>query len=344
MFLKKLFTENGLEKITIDKVEVKENKNTVKFNLLSQEIIDFNAIENIENQIRNRYNNTVDIEIYIKYELNGNENQANIEKVADNIFYIISNGSNMLSKAKDNIKLKFKDDCFYIIAYNQLLIDELIDNNIEKKLMKIMLEYNLTYKIKAIYQEAEGEAAITAQRIFDEELQKKLEVISSNSTEKKPADNSQNSSYRKRPRKKIDFNNIPLSDISDITNDSGLVKIKGRVVKADKRELKTGTILMTLSLTDAADSITCKYFCPKDFNDEGIEKGKYLQVAGNVEYDDYEKELIVKIQDLQITSEEIKRMDDAKEKRIELHLHTGMSSMDGIKSFKEYAAKAKLGS
>ena len=342
MFLKKLFADNGLEKITIEKVEVKEKKNTVAFHLLSQEIIDFNAIENIENEIKNRYSNAVEVEIHIKYELNGNVTQENIEKIRDNIFYLISKGSNILSKAKDNIKLEFKDDCFFIFANNQLLIKELIDNKIEKKLIKIMGDYNLTYNIKTIYQEAESEAAITAQRIFDEELQKKLEIINNNSSEKKLVTNSQKVNYRKRSRKKFDFDSQDLSLISELTNDSGFVKIKGRIVNLDKRELKTGTVLMTFSLTDASDSITCKYFCPKDFDTEGIEKGKYLQIAGNVEYDDYEKELIVKIQDMQITSEEIKRMDNAEEKRVELHLHTGMSSMDGINSFKEYAAKAKL--
>ncbi|HPV85431.1 MAG TPA: PolC-type DNA polymerase III [Sedimentibacter sp.] len=338
MLFNKIFTDESLDKIKIQKIEVIERTNTINLHALSQEIIDFNHIENIKDEISKHYNNSVNVEIYLKYKL---EKNINIEKIKENLLYIINKSSNILSKAKDNIKIEFKDDCFFVIADNKLLIDELNENNIERKLKKLICDYNLDYNIKAIYNEAEEEAAITAQRIFDQALKKNLEIIKNNSSEKKPANKSQEGSYKKRSRKKIDFDSIPVSLISELTNDSGVVNIKGKIVNVDKRELKNGSFLISLIITDSTDSIMCKYFCPNGFDDEGIENGNYIQIAGNVEYDDYEKELIVKIQDLQLTTEEIKRMDNAKEKRVELHLHTGMSSMDGINSFKEYAKKAR---
>lgn len=338
MLFNKIFTDESLDKIKIQKIEVIERTNTINLHALSQEIIDFNHIENIKDEISKHYNNSVNVEIYLKYKL---DKSINIEKIKENLLYIINKSSNILSKAKDNIKIEFKDECFFVIADNKLLIDELNDNNTERKLKKLICDYNLDYNIKAIYNEAEEEAAITAQRIFDQALKKNLEIIKNNSSEKKPANKSQEGSYKKRSRKKIDFDSIPVSLISELTNDSGVVNIKGKIVNVDKRELKNGSFLISLIITDSTDSIMCKYFCPNGFDDEGIENGNYIQIAGNVEYDDYEKELIVKIQDLQLTTEEIKRMDNAKEKRVELHLHTGMSSMDGINSFKEYAKKAR---
>ena len=338
MLFNKIFTDESLDKIKIQKIEVIEKTNTINLHALSQEIIDFNHIENIKDEISKHYNNSVNVEIYLKYKL---EKNINIEKIKENLLYIINKSSNILSKAKDNIKIEFKDECFFVIADNKLLIDELNDNNIERKLKKLICDYNLDYNIKAIYNEAEEEAAITAQRIFDQALKKNLEIIKNNSSEKKPNGKSQDGSYKKRSRKKIDFDSIPVSLISELTNDSGVVNIKGKIVNVDKRELKNGSFLISLIITDSTDSIMCKYFCPNGFDDEGIENGNYIQIAGNVEYDDYEKELIVKILDLQLTTEEIKRMDNAKEKRVELHLHTGMSSMDGINSFKEYAKKAR---
>ncbi len=338
MLFNKIFTDESLDKIKIQKIEVIERTNTINLHALSQEIIDFNHIENIKDEISKHYNNSVNVEIYLKYKL---EKNINIEKIKENLLYIINKSSNILSKAKDNIKIEFKDECFFVIADNKLLIDELNDNNTERKLKKLICDYNLDYNIKAIYNEAEEEAAITAQRIFDQALKKNLEIIKNNSSEKKPNGKSQDGSYKKRSRKKIDFDSIPVSLISELTNDSGVVNIKGKIVNVDKRELKNGSFLISLIITDSTDSIMCKYFCPNGFDDEGIENGNYIQIAGNVEYDDYEKELIVKILDLQLTTEEIKRMDNAKEKRVELHLHTGMSSMDGINSFKEYAKKAR---
>ncbi len=338
MIFKKMFTAKSLDNIKIKRIEVIEKTNTIILYALSHEIIDFNHIDSIKEEIRKHYNNSVNVEIYLKYKLDKN---INIEKIKENLFFIINKSSNILSKAKDNIKIEFKDDCFFVIADNKLLIDELNDNNIERKLKNLISDYNLDYNIKAIYNEAEEEAAITAQRIFDQALKKNLEIIKNNSSEKKPNGKSQEGSYKKRSRKKIDFDSIPMSLISEITNDSGVVNIKGKIVNVDKRELKNGSFLISLIISDSTDSIMCKYFCPKEFDDEGIENGNYIQIAGNVEYDDYEKELIVKIQNLQLTTEEIKRMDNAKEKRVELHLHTGMSSMDGINSFKEYAKKAR---
>ena len=345
MFFNKIFAAEGLENITIEKIEVLKNKNTVIIHGLSQEINDFFHMENAENKIKKHYNNAVNIELDIEYRLSKNIDECElIEKIKNNIIYAITNESNILSKAKDNIRIEFKNDCFFVISNNNLLFNELHDNNIERKIMKIMGEYNLPYKMEILYQQAEDEAIITAENIFNEELKKSLEIIKNNNvTEKKTAVKFQNNNgFKRRTRKKIDIDSILLSSISEITNDSGTVNIKGKIISVDKRELKTGTTLLLINLTDLTDSITCKYFCPKDFVDEGIEKGKYMQIIGNAEYDGYEKQLIVKISDMQLIKEEVKRMDTSKEKRVELHLHTGMSSMDGITGFKEYAKKAKL--
>lgn len=332
----------GLENIRIEKVEVVRSINTVIFHAISQEIIDFFYMENAENEIKRHYKNAVDIKLDIKYKVDA-EGKELTKSISDNILYIITKSSSILSKAKDNIRIEFKDDGFFVIVNNKLLIKELNDYYIERKISKLIGDYGLSHNITIIYEEAEDEAAITAQNIFEDELKKNLEIIKSNAvSEKKAADNFQNgNNFKRKPRKKIDFNTIPLSNISEITDDSGIVNIKGRIINADKRELKTGTQLLSISVTDLTDSISCKYFCPKDFNDEGIEKGNYIQIVGNAEYDSYEKQLIVKIQDIRFIDEEVKRMDNSKEKRVELHLHTGMSSMDGISSFKEYAKKAK---
>ena len=342
MFLKDAFKDKGLVNIEVEKIEVSENNETVKVHILSREIIGLNIIENIESQLKQHYDNAVDFKLHIEYNLDKSAKKE-IEIIKDNIFHIIQKSSSILAKAKDNINIEFKDDCFFITANNKLLINELDDSKTLGKIKKLMDEYKIDCQAKTIYQEAEDEAAITAQRIFDEELKKNLELINNNSSsEKKPVNNSQKDNFRKSSRKKFDFDSLPVSLISDITIDSGLVNIKGKIVNVEKRELKKGSFLLLVSLTDSTDTIMCKYFCPKNFDDTGIEKGKYLQAGGNVEFDEYEKEEIVKVQDLRLISEEIKRMDNSKEKRVELHLHTGMSSMDGINNFKEYADKAKL--
>lgn len=332
--------------LRIEKIEVIKSLNTIRFKSVSSSIIDFYEIDYAADKIQKQYN--VNIELNIDYDLDDTYKGSKlfIDKVINNFFYCMKKCSSVLSKASESLKIEFNNDEYIIKANNTLLMNELESGGIEKKLLTILKNYNSSNSIKLVLDDAENETAMTAQKILDEELKKSMEIIKSNSNnvpEKKTSTEAfkKSGTYPKRRRKNETDFSIPLSKISEITEDSGVVNIKGKIVNLDKKELKTGTILMVVTVTDLTDSISCKYFCPKNFEDDGIEKGKYIQIVGNAEKDDYEKQLIVKISGMQLVEEEPSKMDNAKEKRVELHLHTGMSSMDGISGFKEYAKKAK---
>ena len=62
-----------------------------------------------------------------------------------------------------------------------------------------------------------------------------------------------------------------------------------------------------------------------------LKKGMSVIVRGDVEYDKYDHEIVLRPKGLS-TVEQLKIVDDAPEKRVELHLHTNMSSMDGVSS------------
>lgn len=340
---------NSLKDLTLEKIEVIKNQNIVRFNAISSSIVDFNELDYAMDKIQKHYNNT-NIELNIKYNFSNTYINSDfaLEKIINNLFHCMKKCSTVLSKAAESIKIEYANDEFRICVNNTLLMNEVENNNIEKRLSKILREYNFSKNIKMILDESECEAALTAQQILDQELKKSLEIIKNNATivsEKRTNNESYQKSgnYPKR-RKKVEADfSIPFSKIAEITTDSGVVNIKGKIISLEKKELKTGTILMVVAITDLTDSISCKYFCPKDFEDEGLEKGKYIQIVGNAEYDEYEKQLIIKINGMKlIEEEESSKIDTAKEKRVELHLHTGMSSMDGISGFKEYAKKAKL--
>ena len=64
MLFNKIFTDESLDKIKIQKIEVIERTNTINLHALSQEIIDFNHIENIKDEISKHYNNSVNVEIF----------------------------------------------------------------------------------------------------------------------------------------------------------------------------------------------------------------------------------------------------------------------------------------
>lgn len=134
----------------------------------------------------------------------------------------------------------------------------------------------------------------------------------------------------------------PLTPIHDIADEMRRVAIEGRVFKVDVRTLPSGRTLVQFNITDDTDSITAKYFTNNERQVEALaplQDGVHLRIQGQVQFDTYAKELVFMIQDmLPVSGNE--RMDDAIDKRIELHLHTTMSALDGVTPFSSYMKQA----
>ncbi|WP_369700394.1 PolC-type DNA polymerase III [Clostridium estertheticum] len=121
-------------------------------------------------------------------------------------------------------------------------------------------------------------------------------------------------------------------EIKDISETSGIICACGDIFKVNIIETKTGRIIITFYITDYSSSITVKCFPkPKEVEKmmEEIKVGLFCKIRGEASYDTYAREVVVMARDI-IKLKKIERMDTAKEKRVELHLHTQMSAMDGI--------------
>lgn len=128
-----------------------------------------------------------------------------------------------------------------------------------------------------------------------------------------------------------DFSDEPIL-IKEITDEERRVCIKGKVFKAEMRELRSGRTLLTFNITDYSDSIAVKVFA-RDKEDAAvlarINDGMWVTLRGSVQYDTFVRDLVVMANDIREV-EPYKRLDTAVEKRVELHLHTAMSAMDGV--------------
>jgi DNA polymerase III subunit alpha, Gram-positive type len=139
------------------------------------------------------------------------------------------------------------------------------------------------------------------------------------------------------------FNDIPISIVS-ITEDSGRVAIQGSIFNTEVKTLNNGKTIIVFNITDNTNSITAKIFI-KEENDtaklvENITNGRYVRVKGDIQYDTYIKELVIFPNNI-VEAEKTIRLDNSDEKRVELHAHTGMSSMDGICSATDLVKRAK---
>ena len=139
------------------------------------------------------------------------------------------------------------------------------------------------------------------------------------------------------------FKDEPVN-ISEISEDSGKVTIQGTIFNTEVKTLNNGTTIIIFNITDNTNSITAKVFI-KDENHtaklvENITDGKYVKIKGDIQYDQYIKELVIFPNSI-VEAEKKIRVDNAAEKRIELHAHTGMSAMDGITGASDIIKRAK---
>jgi len=136
-----------------------------------------------------------------------------------------------------------------------------------------------------------------------------------------------------------------LVKVEDLTVDSGKISLEGEIINMDSRELKSGKFLVMFDLYDGTSTITCKAFVvPEKLKETmGRLKGaKGVKLEGTAQFDPFAKEIGVIANTVIETPgrKKDKRMDNASEKRVELHMHTQMSQMDGITACQDLIKRA----
>lgn len=152
----------------------------------------------------------------------------------------------------------------------------------------------------------------------------------------------------KRSAKSMKLSDIPKDQyqLDQYTNTQGETNclIEGEVIEKELRELRNNSKLLTMTLADREDAIVVKSFINNDKEymfAQSIEPGHYIQATGYFKYDTFQRDVVVmtkKMQFLDVKHET--RKDEAKQKRIEFHVHSTMSNLDGITSIKDYVETA----
>ena len=129
---------------------------------------------------------------------------------------------------------------------------------------------------------------------------------------------------------KITKNPRPLKEISP---EDGSCVVWGDVFSFETRETRDGrSNIVTFNITDGTYSYTCKIFDRKENCENIIDKvknGVTVLIRGDLAFDKFSGENVISPRAISLI-EKIKKTDDAEEKRVELHLHTKMSMMDGM--------------
>ena len=135
---------------------------------------------------------------------------------------------------------------------------------------------------------------------------------------------------------------VRLMQIAKITPDAGSVAVWGEIFSMETRMTRDQSRkIYSINITDYTGSITLKIL--QDAKQcralDELSNGTSIVVRGEVEYDKYDHEIVLRPRAV-ATVEQAKVVDDAPVKRVELHLHTNMSSMDGVTGVGELIARA----
>ena len=104
-----------------------------------------------------------------------------------------------------------------------------------------------------------------------------------------------------------------------------------------------GTPIYVYSVTDNKSSVTVKcrqsrLFKVEEFSQLEVENWYYF--LGNMEYDAFARENLLMAVAVADAPKPEPKKDLSKQKRVELHLHTKMSTMDGVTTIKDYVNQA----
>ncbi len=352
----------------IKSINLFKKTNKLELVIIADEFIKIEDIYSFEQYLKKRFN-IFEVTVKIEYT---NQIDVDIEKEWNLIICYMAH-KHPLSKAflkNSTIQIENNSITVNMIMKGKMVLDA---KGFDKIISQIIEDiYGLKYNIKFVenisedatrlYMEhalqLEKEAIMHAQIEAKEAIEKNenKEVSEGQNTKSTSSNSSQEVSISiEVPQEKEENSPLiygrslklkeQLVKIIDLSVDSGNVQLDGEILNIDSRELKSGKVLVMFDLYDGTSTITCKAFSPGDKAKELIGKlkgAKGIKLEGTAQFDPFAKELGV-IANTIIESTGLKkesRKDEAKEKRVELHMHTKMSQMDGMTSATDLLKRA----
>ena len=136
------------------------------------------------------------------------------------------------------------------------------------------------------------------------------------------------------------FIDSEITSLKNIITDMDSVTVEAFVFGIDVKTTSSAFTIVTLKISDKTDSIVAKVFLKtkedvKRVTSE-IKEGDWYRIRGRVQNDNFLRDLSLSIKDImKIKSKSSNIVDNAEKKRVELHVHTTMSGMDGLIDYKK---------
>ena len=324
-----------------------DNNTVMVVELGLHEVVSRKVIARAEKQIADTYGlDRVIIEP--RYNMPGELSNAYIKSLYDDMAYRMPSAKGLL----DHRKWAFADGAL------QIPMDEVSEKHFANALRhleaRIQRELGRSCPVHAVRADAQDFAPAPEQEESREEiLHKAVEQAAAAAAEtpkpKKPRPAPQQHTSYQRPRaEKVREDDLifgkliqdPIVSVNEAIAAYDMVTIQGEVFFTDNKDIhskKTGKdyVKIAFDMTDRTNSVRVSKFLAADKAGDTaskIKKGLYCTVQGKMVYDTFAKEMVLEPTGI-VKAKKPERKDTYEGmKRVELHLHTNMSAMDGMSS------------
>lgn len=324
-----------------------DNNTVMVVELSLHEVVSRKVIAKAEKQIADTYG--LDrVMIEPRYNMPGELSNAYIKSLYDDMAYRMPSAKGLL----DHTKWEFADGAL------QIPMDEVSEKHFANALRhleaRIQRELGRSCPVHAVRADAQDFAPAPEQEESREEiLHKAVEQAAAAAAEtpkpKKPRPAPQQHTGYQRPRaEKVREDDLifgkliqdPIISVNEAIAAYDMVTIQGEVFFTDSKDIhskKTGKdyVKIAFDMTDRTNSVRVSKFLAADKAGDTaskIKKGLYCTVQGKMVYDTFAKEMVLEPTGI-VKAKKPERKDTYEGmKRVELHLHTNMSAMDGMSS------------
>ena len=324
-----------------------DNNTVMVVELGLHEVVSRKVIARAEKQIADTYG--LDrVMIEPRYNMPGELSNAYIKSLYDDMAYRMPSAKGLL----DHTKWEFADGAL------QIPMDEVSEKHFANALRhleaRIQRELGRSCPVHAVRADAQDFAPAPEQEESREEiLHKAVEQAAAAAADtpkpKKPRPAPQQHTGYQRPRaEKVREDDLifgkliqdPIISVNEAIAAYDMVTIQGEVFFTDSKDIhskKTGKdyVKIAFDMTDRTNSVRVSKFLAADKAGDTaskIKKGLYCTVQGKMVYDTFAKEMVLEPTGI-VKAKKPERKDTYEGmKRVELHLHTNMSAMDGMSS------------
>ena len=182
---------------------------------------------------------------------------------------------------------------------------------------------------------------IQNEKIFQEANKEALRAMASLQQEMPPIEeesNYRNFSKRKNPTNQK-LGRLSVTPMIDVDTEENRIVFEGLVFDLEQKLTRTGRVLIQFKMTDYTSSFPMQKWLKNEEEAKKfdmIKKGSWLRVRGNIEMNNFTRDLTMNVQDVEKAVHlERKDLMPDDEKRIEFHAHTNMSTMDALPEVEE---------